>query len=172
MKIAVFGYSGSGKSTLSAYLGNIYNLPVLHLDRVHWLPGWKERELSEEISIVRDFIDSNNRWIIDGNYAKLLFEERMELADSIIFMDFSALSCLRRAFARYLRYKGKTRDSITVGCDEKFDLEFVLWLLFYGRTKRRKQRYRQVVSKYPEKIEIISNQKQLDKFMKSIAEHN
>ena len=43
MKIAVIGYSGSGKSTLAKFLGEKYDIPVLHFDRIHWLPGWNER---------------------------------------------------------------------------------------------------------------------------------
>jgi len=39
MKIAVNGYSGSGKSTLARRLGELYQIPVLHLDTVHWLGG-------------------------------------------------------------------------------------------------------------------------------------
>lgn len=35
MKIAVMGYSGSGKSTLAKFLGEKYNVPVLHFDRIH-----------------------------------------------------------------------------------------------------------------------------------------
>lgn len=47
MRIAVIGYSGSGKSTLAARLGAAYGVPVLHLDSVHWLPGWVERPREE-----------------------------------------------------------------------------------------------------------------------------
>ena len=43
VKIAIFGYSGSGKSTLAQHLGRRFNAPVLHLDRVHFGPGWRER---------------------------------------------------------------------------------------------------------------------------------
>ena len=43
MKIAVLGYSGSGKSTLARKLGELYGVPVLHLDAVQFLPGWRER---------------------------------------------------------------------------------------------------------------------------------
>ena len=39
MKIAIIGYSGCGKSTLARCLGKYYHIPVLFLDRVHWLPG-------------------------------------------------------------------------------------------------------------------------------------
>ena len=38
MKIAVIGYSGSGKSTLAKHLGEETGYPVLHLDKVNFLP--------------------------------------------------------------------------------------------------------------------------------------
>ena len=41
MKIMVIGYSGSGKSTLAEYLGKKYQIPILHLDHIFWLPGWE-----------------------------------------------------------------------------------------------------------------------------------
>ena len=44
MKIAVLGYSGAGKSTLARMLGEYYNIPVLHLDTVQFLPNWKIRD--------------------------------------------------------------------------------------------------------------------------------
>ena len=48
MKIAILGTSGSGKSTLAKRLGERYGLPVLHMDTVHFLPGWVERPFAEE----------------------------------------------------------------------------------------------------------------------------
>ena len=62
MRIAVIGYSGSGKSTLAARLGAAYGVPVLHLDSVHWLPGWVERPREEEKALVRAFLDQNASW--------------------------------------------------------------------------------------------------------------
>lgn len=69
MRIAIIGYSGSGKSTLAAQLGQSYGVPVLHLDSVHWLPGWVERAREEEKALVRAFLDQNESWVIDGNYS-------------------------------------------------------------------------------------------------------
>ena len=43
MKIQIYGYSGSGKSTLAHDLGAKLELPVLHMDTVHFLPGWQVR---------------------------------------------------------------------------------------------------------------------------------
>ena len=61
MKIAILGTSGSGKSTLAKRLGERYGLPVLHMDTVHFLPGWVERPFAEEEAIVRQFLGGERR---------------------------------------------------------------------------------------------------------------
>ena len=71
MRIVIIGYSGSGKSTLAKTLGKHYNIPVLHLDSVHFLSGWVERDRNEFNEIVKKFINENESWIIDGNYSKI-----------------------------------------------------------------------------------------------------
>ena len=55
------------------------------------------------------------------------------------------------------------------GCKEKFDLEFAKWILWDGRTKRAKERYKGLISKYKNKAIIIKNQKQLDAYIKSLS---
>ena len=83
MKIAILGTSGSGKSTLAKRLGERYGLPVLHMDTVHFLPGWVERPFAEEEAIVRQFLDENaGGWVIDGNYTKTCYARRLEEACS------------------------------------------------------------------------------------------
>ena len=47
MRISIIGYSASGKSTLAKTLGGILNIPILHLDKVNFLPNWIERDKSE-----------------------------------------------------------------------------------------------------------------------------
>ena len=64
VKIAVIGYSGSGKSTLAAALAQKDQLPLLHLDCVHWLPGWVEQEAEREQQLVKEFMDSHSDWVI------------------------------------------------------------------------------------------------------------
>lgn len=164
MRIAIIGYSGSGKSTLAEKLGKHYSLPVLHLDCVHWLPGWVERDRESEREIVADFLDRHTDWVIDGNYSRTHYERRMAEADAIIFMNFNRFTCLSRAVKRLKTYRGKTRASITEGCDEKIDFEFFSWLVWKGRTKKRRRKFREILEKYPEKVMIIRNQKELDAF--------
>jgi len=166
MKIAVIGYSGSGKSSLAASLARKYFLPLMHLDRVHFLPGWKEREIEDEVRIVGEFLDSNSSWVIDGNYNKLHFDRRMQEADRIILMCFNRFSSLYRVLRRYHRYKGRARSSVADGCEEKIDREFLFWVLYKGRTGKRRAVYRSVRRKYSEKVTVINNQRALDEFYK------
>ena len=168
MKIAIVGYSGSGKSTLAKKLGKYYNVDVLHLDTVHHLSGWKEREIESELAIVNDFLINHSSWVVDGNYSKLYYDQLMEEADLIIMLLFNRFNCLWRAIKRYQKYKGKTRPDMTVGCDEKIDREFVWWILHKGRTNSAKERYAKIQTQYPEKIIVLKNQKQLDKYELSI----
>ena len=45
-------------------------------------------------------------WVIDGNYAGLLQERRMEEADRIVFLDVCRGRCLLQALGRYWRHRG------------------------------------------------------------------
>lgn len=164
MKIAIIGYSGSGKSTLAKALGNKYRCPVLHLDTVHFLPGWVERPLAEEQAIVGRFLDENDTWVIDGNYSKTHFERRMAEADRIVFLNFGRAACFGRALRRYLACRGKTRDSLAPGCPEKFDREFALWILRDGRRQKHRARYQSVLARWPGKTAVLKTQRELDAY--------
>ena len=162
MKIAIVGYSGSGKSTLAQELSQKYETDVLHFDAVQFLPDWEIRSDEEKKRITEIFLDRHDSWVIDGNYSKLFYERRMEEADTIILLLFNRFSCLCRAYRRYIKYKNTTRPDMAEGCKEKFDLAFVKWILWDGRRKREKERYKGLISKYGDKVVVINNQKQLD----------
>lgn len=166
MKTAVIGYSGCGKSTLARFLGEKHHTEVLHLDCVHWLPEWQERRHEEEANIVCQFMNRNSSWIIEGNYTGLLYDRRLEEADRIIMMCFNRFACLFRVMKRLHRYRGKTRESMTPGCPEKLDLEFLIWILGKGRDRRQRNNYRQVREKYRDKMIVIRNQRQLTAYMR------
>ncbi|MBE6671320.1 MAG: DNA topology modulation protein [Ruminococcaceae bacterium] len=162
MKIAILGHSGSGKSTLARKLAEIYKTDVLHFDTVQFLPNWEIRDLEDKKRITKEFLDSHDSWIIDGNYSRLYFDRRMQEADLIIILSFNRFSCLYRAFRRYLKYKNTTRPDMAEGCNEKFDLEFIKWILL----RQTKVKFKDVVSEYGNKVVLIKNQKQLDKYLK------
>ena len=166
MKIAIIGYSGAGKSTLARKLGEKYGVDVLHLDSVHFLPGWVERERADEQKIVEDFLDSHAErgWVVDGNYTKLSYERRIDEADLVIMMLLGRFACFRRAYLRSRKYKGQTRPDMGDGCAEKFDWEFATWILWRGRSKRARERYRTIREKYPDKTVVLKSQREIDRF--------
>ncbi len=165
-KISVIGYSGSGKSTLAERIGSSSGFCVLHLDRVHYLPGWAERDRGEERKIVSDYLDSHENWVIDGNYTKLEYERRMQESDLIIFMNFNRFTCLYRVLKRYHTYRNNTRPDMAEGCPEKVDAEFIRWVLHGGRTRQKKQQYNEICRKYAEKTVILRNQRELDRWQR------
>ena len=168
MKIAIIGYSGSGKSTLAGILGEKYKIPILHFDTVQFLPDWVIREQDEKLRITKEFLDSNDSWVIDGNYSKLFFDRRMEEADEIIVMTFNRFSSLFRAYKRYIKYKNTTRPDMAEGCNEKFDFEFATWILWKGRTKSFRQRNKNVIKMYGDKVTVIKNQRQLSRYIDNL----
>ena len=171
MKIAVIGYTGSGKSVLAAKLGKILGCPVLHLDKLQFEAGWKERKEAEGNRLCEQFLEENKErgWVIDGNYRKLEYERRLQEADRIIFMDFNRFSCLFRAYRRYLDHKGRARNSMTEGCKEKLDLEFIRWILWDSRTRKQKKLWQAMKETCGEKTVVLKNQRQLDGFLEFLS---
>lgn len=166
MKIAILGYSGCGKSTLAKHLSARYGIPLLYLDTVQFEPGWRVRERAKAVSMVAEFMN-NPDWVIDGNYTTFLQDERLELADYIVYMEFSRWSCLHRVYSRYRACKNLSRESMADGCIEKIDLPFVWWVLYKGRTPKKRDYYENILRKYSAKSVVLKNQRQLDEFMAS-----
>lgn len=106
MKIVIIGYSGSGKSTLAGALSRHYSIPKLHMDTLQFQPGWVDSDRDWMEGQMKQFLSQHKDWVIDGNYSWCCYEERMEQADHIIFLNFSRWNCLYRAWKRYRRYKG------------------------------------------------------------------
>ena len=162
MKIVIIGYSGSGKSTLAKTLGAHYNIKVLHLDSVNFLSGWKVREQKETNEIVKKFIEENESWIIDGNYHKIA-SYRFELADEVIFLNYNRFFCLKSVIKRYKENIGKTRNDMANGCEEKLDLKFLYWVFMKGRSKTRRDRFKNIVKNHNNSL-FFKNRKQLFKY--------
>ena len=163
MKIAVIGYSGAGKSTLARELGRRYGCPVLHLDQVQFTAGWAERDRGEALARVEKFMELDD-WIIDGNYGAFYQERRLAEADRILFLNFGRWDCLFRVLRRARRFRGRTRPDMAGGCTEKLDWAFVRWVLWEGRTSDRRRHYRRIAEAWPEKIVVLRNQRQLDRY--------
>ncbi len=135
-RIAVIGSSGAGKSTLSTALGASTGLPVIHLDREYWLPGWVEPDRESWNARLAD-LAAQPEWIIDGQYGASL-ATRLARADLAIFLDLPTATCLWRIAKRIAGTHGRVRPDMGDGCPEKLDLEFVRFVATFRRLQRPK----------------------------------
>ena len=133
-KVLVIGSGGAGKSTLAVRLGKVLGLPVVHLDRLHWKPGWVEPDKTEWRETVIDLV-AGDEWVMDGNYGGTL-DLRIPVADTIVFMDFPPAICLWRVVKRRFVYRGGSRPDMAPGCTERLDLGFLGWVWSYRKNRR------------------------------------
>ncbi len=146
------GYSGGGKSTLARRLGSQLNVPVLHLDSVHFSAGWVEQDSAEESAAVESFLNTHSDWIIDGNYSLLSEERRLAEADRIIVILVPRMIRLWRVVRRLACYYGTTRPDMAAGCPEKIDFTFLTWVLWDSCTRAKRKHYLEIAKKYPGKL--------------------
>jgi adenylate kinase family enzyme len=89
-KVAVFGNAGGGKSTLSNRLAEITGLPIVALDLLKYKPGGAEVPYAE-YKAVHDQLLQQDQWIIDGYGSLDTVWERLEVADTLIYLDMPVL---------------------------------------------------------------------------------
>ncbi len=134
-RVLVLGGCGSGKSTFARRLGDLTGLPVVHLDREFFSPGWVEPERDEWVRRLVD-IAANERWIIDGNHVRKAFAERRERADLAILLDMPTWRCVWRVVRRVVAWNGRVRSDMAPGCEEHFNFGFLWYTLRYRATQR------------------------------------
>lgn len=130
--MAVVGPGGTGKSTFATALGAATGLPVIHLDRHYWKPGWVETPRDEWRRRQHELV-AGDRWIADGNYGGT-FDERFHRADTVIVLTRRRVACVGSAVWRAVRNRGAAIQA--EGCPERFQLAFYRWIWHYRRDSR------------------------------------
>ncbi len=133
-RIMIIGCGGAGKSHLARKLHEITGLPLIHLDRYYWMPGWVEPSKAYWQEKMKELVQGDE-WIMDGNYGGTM-NIRISRADAIIFLDVPTFTCLSQALRRTIRHWGNTRPDMTAGCNERFSWSFLHYILNYRRTRR------------------------------------
>ncbi|PZD74346.1 hypothetical protein C1752_01431 [Acaryochloris thomasi RCC1774] len=85
-KVAVFGNAGGGKSRLSKKLADITGLPLYVLDKIKYQTGGAEVPEAEFQQFHQEIL-ATERWIIDGFGSLDMLWERLDTADTLIYID-------------------------------------------------------------------------------------
>jgi adenylate kinase family enzyme len=131
-RILVVGCSGGGKSTLAQRIARRFALTYISNNRdVLWLPGWVQREGSEQRRIIEELI-RQERWIMDGTSTST-FDIRVPRSDIVIWVRMPRAVNVWGILSRWLKYIGRTRPEMAPGCPERMDWEFFRFVWTWER---------------------------------------
>ena len=161
-RIIIIGCGGAGKSTLARQLGEKLDIPVVHLDKLFWKPGWVEVS-KEEFDALHTRELAKEKWIMDGNFNRTM-PQRIVRCDTVIYLDFSRFSCLLGVLKRVLTTYGTVRPDMGEGCPERIDFEFLKWVWGYNKNKRERNYKLLNEAEHAETI-VLKNRRMVRKFL-------
>ena len=135
-RVMIIGPCGAGKSTVSHVLAAKLGLPLVHMDQLNWQPGWVD-EGNERLRGLLAVQVAKERWLIEGNYGSTM-EMRLERADTIVYLDYPLPLCLWRLMKRIIGGYGRTRLDMPENCPERFDAEFLFYVVNWNRGPRQR----------------------------------
>jgi adenylate kinase family enzyme len=151
-RVVILGPGASGKSTLARQLGGITGIPVIELDKIFWQQGLVATPRAQWVEIQQSLVNQN-AWIMDGDLGPYdAVEVRLRAADTIIFLDFSAIRCAWRALRR-------SRER----------MDFWLWMLRYRRRSRPVLMAAMGQAAAGAKIHVLRNPESLSQFVAGLA---
>jgi adenylate kinase family enzyme len=174
-RIVILGCAGSGKSTLARKLGAMLNLPVIHLDRLFWNPGWISTPDEEFIPRVARAA-AGERWVMDGNYTRTL-GPRLAVADTVIYLDVPRWLCmtrvLRRTFIGMVSPSPEHRPDLPPNCPDQLDVEFIEWIWDYPKRRPQALQLLQLLREgmigNSPRVVVLRSAREVNEFLRTIA---
>lgn len=164
-KIMIIGCCGSGKTTLAKKLSNKLNLPLIHLDKLNWRDNWQNISKEEFDDLLWAEVIKPT-WIIDGNYERTI-PLRLKYCDTVIYMDYSRISCLYGVIKRVVMGYGKSRPDMGGYCPERFDFDFIKFVWNFNKNNRK--RYYDILSREEDiQVIILRNRRQAAHFLQGL----
>ena len=147
-RIVVVGSTGSGKSTVAETLALRLGIPFVELDELFWLPNWVELDEESFRAKVAEATAGEN-WVIAGNYRRTSIDVIWPLVDTMVVLEVSLATQLRRLVARSWR-RSRSKELLWGTNYERFSKHFLhrdSLLLFAIRTHRAtRARYRSMMA--------------------------
>ncbi|MCC5889857.1 MAG: topology modulation protein [Alkalibacterium sp.] len=169
-RVTIVGPSGSGKSTLAQELGKLNALPVFHMDQLFFKPGWVEKSRAELAEEVEKILESNEEWIIEGNYSQTL-PARIAQSSHVIFLDYPRRVYVYRVLKRLVKTYGRVRKDMAPGCPERIDIAFLKYV-WHFKSKRREKLLKIVSAHVTEKNQLLifKHPKECDRYIRKVRE--
>ncbi|GIJ76235.1 Adenylate kinase [Micromonospora phaseoli] len=149
-RIAIIGCGGSGKSRIARKLAQILDAPLTHLDAIYYDQQWNPLP-QEKFAAKQEKLVAGERWIIEGNYAGTL-PIRLATADTVIFLDLPAATCLWGIAQRRRRYRGGQHQAD--GVYDRITWNFIRYILGYRRAMR--PRIQNLIQAHEPHVRLIS----------------
>ncbi|MBC7774990.1 MAG: AAA family ATPase [Phycisphaerae bacterium] len=171
-RILILGSGGSGKTTFTRKLAAKTQLPVYHLDALHWKPNWTAPNKAAWQYQVADLVQENS-WIIDGSYFGTL-NLRLPRAELIVFLDMPNWRCIWNILKRrvqYAQFRGKIRPGMPPECPETLYFSFLKWVWQYPRHDKPKVFEAIEKWKIPEaNVLVFKSYEAMEKFLNALPE--
>jgi adenylate kinase family enzyme len=166
-RIVILGCGGSGKTLLANQLAALLELPLTHLDTVYYDSEWKPPAQDEFAEIQRRLV-APRRWLLEGNYASTL-PIRLAAADTVIFLDLPAVTCLAGVVQRRLRYRGGQH---TNGVYDRITWNFVRYIWGFRTSMRPK--LQRLIAEHGAHVQLItlSSRRQTRQFLRTLHDRN
>jgi adenylate kinase family enzyme len=133
-RVLVLGPGGAGKSVLSRELAGVTGLPLVHLDREFWAPGWVKPADDAWRQRIDELL-AGDSWIVDGTHVDTL-DYRLSRADGVVLLDYSRWLAVRGVTQRLLTAAGRRRADLAPGCRNRLDRDYASWVWRYHRETR------------------------------------
>lgn len=164
-RVLVVGPCGAGKSTFGFALAAVTGLPLFHMDKLNWKPGWVDSTDEELRARLKEVVEGE-RWIIEGTYGGTL-DERLPRADTVVYLDYPIPLCFWRMLRRIVTWRGHPRPDMTEGCPERLDLAFLLYVARWNYGPR--QRLEGRIGAYRDKVIRLKNSREAQRWLDSLA---